>query len=161
MKEADHTSSCEHNRPVRSIVGCSGGFRRICSHWIASLFISRLTGLSESLTTRYWSLNWWLVCCVSSALLSPAWFVLMESVCCLSPCSGPTSCQIQSVRRQTATEEAAAPTTSGPGANWAPPPTSDPPRPITGLSCKMPSIITREQIVSVFQNSSCSFFSHL
>lgn len=62
----------------------------------------------------------------------------------LSPCLGPTPCQIRSVRKRTATEEAAAPTTSDPGANWVPPPTSDHRRPTTGLSCKTPppSVVT-------------------
>lgn len=108
---------------------------------VHTLLINGLHGLRHSLTACYWLLNWWLVCCVGSALLFPHWYVLIESV--RFPSSGPTPCQTRSAPKRTATAEAAAPTTSGRGASWAPRPTSDHQRPTTGLSCKTASIITR------------------
>lgn len=60
-------------------------------------------------------------------------------------CLGRTPCQTRSVRKQTVMEEAAALMTRGPGASWAPPPTSDLQRPSTGLSCKTPPVIPSRQ----------------
>lgn len=94
----------------------------------------------------YWTDQVW--CCDAIDQLIDNQHVVLAQQFWLSPCvisSGPTTCQTPSVRKPTATVEAAALKTRGPGASSAPQPTSDHQRTITGLQCATPSVMRREE----------------